>query len=473
MTPTPEQQQIIDATVDDALKIIAYAGTGKTSTFVEYANARPSEEMLYLAFNKSVETEAKTKFKDNVLPKTVHALAYREIGRQYNNLGNLRYYLVAKAYSLETYTAWMVVNTLESFWNSASVRIDDSHVPPDNMNLLGLGFQPKVVEAAEIVWKDMQAGRNGLPMTHSGYLKLYQLSQPIIRQNTILLDEAQDTNPVTLDIVMQQASLGTKLLFCGDPYQQIYSWRGAIDAMDMLSADTLYLTQSFRFGPAVASVANRLLWSFFPKTKDVLGRPDIEDMVVDDFNGEAWTTICRTNVSVFEHAIMEEGVHIVGERQFDEFLNQLTDVHLLANRKKDAIRTPFIKFFRDFQQLCEFAEKKMDNELSGKVRLTQTYGDSIPSLVWKARSNQVPKESAKHIIVTGHKAKGLEWNNVELADDFGDLFDEKGKLRKVGEGKDEVNKDEINLLYVATTRAKRRLKLNGTMKQLMVKGQEQ
>ena len=52
------------------------------------------------------------------------------------------------------------------------------------------------------------------------------------------------------------------VVLVGDRHQQIYRFRGAENALDapqLVDADQLYLTHSFRFGPAVAQVANMLL----------------------------------------------------------------------------------------------------------------------------------------------------------------------------------------------------------------------
>ncbi len=58
-----EQYNIINSTGD--IKINAVAGSGKTTTVIEYARARPaSSKILYLAFNKSVKLEAAKKFAD-------------------------------------------------------------------------------------------------------------------------------------------------------------------------------------------------------------------------------------------------------------------------------------------------------------------------------------------------------------------------------------------------------------------------
>jgi len=79
---TKEQYDIINSTGN--IKINAVAGSGKTTTIIEYAKARPRDsKILYLAFNKSVKTEAVKKFSDNglhnVKVETAHSLAYKHI----------------------------------------------------------------------------------------------------------------------------------------------------------------------------------------------------------------------------------------------------------------------------------------------------------------------------------------------------------------------------------------------------------
>ena len=82
MELTKEQYDIINSTGN--IKINAVAGSGKTTTVIEYAKTRPAtSKILYLAFNKSVKLEAAKKFADkglnNVKVETAHSLAYRHI----------------------------------------------------------------------------------------------------------------------------------------------------------------------------------------------------------------------------------------------------------------------------------------------------------------------------------------------------------------------------------------------------------
>ena len=67
----------------------AYAGTGKTTMLISYAEARPRERMLYIAFNKAIQLEAAAKFPSNVECRTTHALAYAKFGRDYQAAGKL------------------------------------------------------------------------------------------------------------------------------------------------------------------------------------------------------------------------------------------------------------------------------------------------------------------------------------------------------------------------------------------------
>ena len=70
----------------------------------------------------------------------------------------------------------------------------------------------------------------------------------------LLLDEAQDTNPVLEKVFTAQRG-HAQLVMVGDSAQAIYGWRGARDVMSTFDATALTLSQSFRFGAAVATEA--------------------------------------------------------------------------------------------------------------------------------------------------------------------------------------------------------------------------
>ncbi|WP_051979525.1 hypothetical protein [Edaphobacter aggregans] len=56
------------------------------------------------------------------------------------------------------------------------------------------------------------------------------------------------------------------VVYVGDPYQQIYEWRGAVNAMAQVSTPHhVLLSQSYRFGPAIATAATAILRSLGAK----------------------------------------------------------------------------------------------------------------------------------------------------------------------------------------------------------------
>ncbi|XP_072025327.1 F-box DNA helicase 1-like [Amphiura filiformis] len=82
---THEQMRIVtyDPKPNEVIKVIAFAGTGKTTTLVRYAQRRPHMKFLYVAFNRTVKQHAEKVFPSNVTCKTTHSLAYWAVGIRY------------------------------------------------------------------------------------------------------------------------------------------------------------------------------------------------------------------------------------------------------------------------------------------------------------------------------------------------------------------------------------------------------
>ncbi len=76
----------------------------------------------------------------------------------------------------------------------------------------------------------------------------------------------------------------------------------------------------------------------------------------------------------------------------------------------------------------------------------------MPQLISELKRLSTSSELAHVTLTTAHRAKGLEWPLVRLGDDFLDIYDERLD--------EDVRNDEINLLYVASTRAMSQLETN-------------
>ena len=101
---TEEQKAIVEH--DNNLRINAFAGTGKTTTLLEYSKRRPNSRILYIAFNRSVKEEAIKKFHkeglNNVTIETAHSLAYKATGaKKYKISSGLKAFDIADILGLK------------------------------------------------------------------------------------------------------------------------------------------------------------------------------------------------------------------------------------------------------------------------------------------------------------------------------------------------------------------------------------
>ena len=271
---TYEQAIAIDnARLGKSFKVIAYAGTGKTTTLQMISDAMPQRRGMYLAFNKAIASEAQTKFHGNVDCRTFHSLAFRSVPRGVTDklrLPRLSPSFIAKEYRLEPITlrrmmggryekyvsmpsrlASLVANAVSHFCSTSSQYPAPRHLQapswlhPDDIDSL----QKHLYPAIERRWLESIDPNHQAGIGHDIYLKLWALSEPNIPSDYVLFDEAQDADPLMLGILLKQRN--TQVIYVGDAHQQIYAWRGAVNAMQQLPLPESRLTTSFRFGEEI------------------------------------------------------------------------------------------------------------------------------------------------------------------------------------------------------------------------------
>lgn len=458
MEPTAEQDAIRHSNAK-TLKVSAGAGTGKTSTLVLYAQANPNKNMIYLAYNRAIKEEAQRKFPKNVRCVTTHGLAYASHGRPYQHkLGNPKPYQLSQALGLSARDAAIVLNVVTNFLTSAAREIDVDHTRGEK---IPDGQRDQVVEVANKAWAMMCDTDNSVVlMPHDGYLKLFQVSNPVIRTETILFDEAQDSNPVTLAIVIAQKC---NKVFVGDSRQSIYSFRGAVNAMDIIDADEhLRLTTSFRYGSGVAKLANAILGAYEPHPHPLRGQGKYETRFAVDRN-KPHAVISRTNAMLFDEAVRALKIGIpfgfvggVENYKFDTVL----DAYRLFADQRGMINDKMIQSFATYADMVQYGEELDDKEVKSLVKIVTQYEHEIPTLVERIKNEAVAALTGNEIVMTtGHKAKGLEFMDVFLTDDFTTM-----QAEQDDEGNEiPPDREEVNLLYVACTRALRGLQVHESM----------
>lgn len=448
--PTQEQIDIVDAFVrGDNLVIEAGAGTGKTSTLKLMAEAT-DKRGVYIAYNKAIADDAKASFPSNVRCATAHSFAFRTHGvpmKHRLNGPRVPAWKAAKQLGINssitfgdneltpTNLARFALETVGNFCNSADTTIEAKHVP--NVNGIERSeLSPTLLPFARKAWDDFTDPQGTLKFQHDHYLKMWALSNPKLPGDFVLLDEAQDANPVIAGVVEAQDHM--QKVMVGDQCQAIYGWRGAVDAMSKFDADTrLVLSQSFRFGNAVADEANKFLSLLdAPLTLKGFGNESKVDVLdVPD------ATLCRTNAEVVAQAIqgIEAGkkVAIVGGASAIRIFAESA----LKLQQGEAAYHADLVAFKTWGEVQQYVQEDEGRDLKVMVNLIDNYG---AAKIMEIADTTVSEKDADIILSTAHKAKGREWNNVRIAGDF----------QPPKEGED-FSRPEMMLAYVAVTRAKK------------------
>ncbi len=460
-TPTAEQLGAIDLFRNgaDSIAIEARAGTGKTSTLRLLAQEEPGTRIQYVAFNKAIVVDATGNMPGNVMCNTAHSLAFRAIGRQYQhrlNASRAPNHVVARALKLDPigleggkvlrtdYLAGLVMRSITQFCHTTDRVPNVQHVPyiegidrGDTNNNAEVARE--LLPALDAAWQDLSSTDGVLRFQHDHYLKLWQLSAwSNIGADVILFDEAQDANPVMADVVARQQA---HKVYVGDSEQAIYEFTGAVDTLKSIDADNrAFLTLSFRFGPRIADVANQMLRRL-NAIPFVIGNPDLTSYVGPVDRPDAILT--RTNVEAVHQMLLlqrgEQHPHLVGGG---------SDVVTFAKAARDLMngRTswhPELACFDTWREVMEYVEE--DQQGADLKLMTGLVNDFGVETILEALDNMPTEGNADVIVSTAHKSKGREWDRVKLA---GDFFTR------------DAPPEELRLLYVAATRAKRELDIS-------------
>jgi F-box protein, helicase, 18 len=123
---------------------------------------------------------------------------------------------------------------------------------------------------------------------------------------------------------------------------------------------------------------------------------------------------------------------------------------------------------KNIEELEEYIEKAEDVQLGMMVEIVKEYGNEIPDIIKSIKDKHVAnddKEKADIVFSTVHRCKGMEYDEVELVNDF---TNESKVEKAANDNNDEALKnaktnEEINLLYVAITRTKNIIHFPETM----------
>ena len=545
MNPTQEQLDAVDlASRGETMKLNAFAGAGKTSTLILIANRlnKLGKKGLYLAFNKSIATEAQRKMPSNVTAKTFHSLAYSEspkwllaklqepqisiqdfvkefsivpvrvtdgtMSYSKDKNGKIVENLIYETRIISAFRIkYLVDKALECFVDSLSESPQKEHAKKAILNEYPLmesvdvgSFDylcKKITQIAIDLWTDYisEDGELGLKNNHSVYLKYWAVSKPVIDYDFILFDEAQDADSLMLSVLQSQKC---QIIYDGDRHQQIYGWRGAINAIEKIDANEGWLTQSFRFGQPLADACTPIL-RHLGESNTIKGFGN-NTQIFDSMSSNVEAVLCRSNAGAIAKLLelVKEGKKATINLDVNESIKFIEDLaELEENTRKvnlDKANVPVYEtkngkvHYRSFEELELYLDEYSgDAETQLYHRIFKNYDVGFIT----AMLRQAKSQSDGIFITTAHKAKGLEWDSVMLHTDFVNHFfytSSEGIERKVASEIDYLlpheiakrgldasslipllkkpNSEEWRLLYVAMTRAKKQLYL-GSCNQIL------
>jgi superfamily I DNA/RNA helicase len=221
---------------------------------------------------------------------------------------------------------------------------------------------------------------------------------------------------------------------------------------------TLWLSRSWRFGNGIANLAYAILRRWRGCGVPLRGSGPHTSIFEVDRDGPH-AVLSRTNAFLFAEAarlaVAGRPFHYAGGIEGYRLDQVLSGYHLMMGRINQ-VTDPFMRSFESFHQYRDYGDQVDDKEVRALVSVVEEHRHEIPRLVQLIRAVALATPLPEAVtLATAHKAKGLEWMDVVLTDDFVDLVDRKGDDgRWVG-----PEREEVNILYVAVTRALRGLVL--------------
>lgn len=467
--PTEEQARVRQATVNllnaprGIIKTIAGAGCGKTTTLAGAAadcKKAGASRMAYLAFNKPLVDAGQNVFQGLAEVKTFNKLAFEGVNVAGSNrkIGTIYPSQVISAFDLDKKRlptdaqsfSRIVLAIVTSFCQSGALQISEAHLPywVKDATIGGLAIKYAVALFQGIA-PDVNTSLN---LSHQVYVKAWQLRgcPGLSNYDLALLDEAQDLPPV----LMSCLAYTTRACYVGDAAQQIYSSKGAHDSMLKVPGQEYQLSLSFRFGQEIAAAANMVI-SCKASNSDLRlrGLPGKDSKVGSVKKTEPHTRIFRTNVGLIREAIslsdLGASINIVGD--MSELKEKIEGCYALLRGATHDVKHPAFQQFRNWSELEGWIYNNSDTEITQIAALVREYARRI-DMVLKICTKRNP--CGDITLLTAHRAKGQEFQNVIIASDFDDRLS--GRMLNNRSRSPQCD-EELNLLYVGVTRTISRL----------------
>lgn len=445
VTPTPEQATILAAGASSKprLNIRSFAGTGKSATLLMLERASKTRPQLYLAFNRPVVD--KIEFKARAEDPTKRVQSTTTV-RSFNSLGHRVWaQAVNKHLTLDTKGTKKSQDLLrtiidevpkrdqqplwDSYWDvvqGVAMAKAVGYVPegkyPNARRLVGqTAFHASLDETPDDLTADLIDAvlTKSISAAYAGSIDYNdQVYMPALFGGTyprfprVMVDEEQDLNAVNHTLVERLVGPDTEFVGVGDPNQSIYRFRGAMQGgMDSITTkfkcEELPLTVSFRCPQAIVENVHWRVPTFqwskpggHVETLDTLHPNDIP---------EGAAILCRNNAPLFHFAMQLLSAHRPVQVAGSNIGPKLVGI-LRRLGEEDMAQASVLSAIDDWlaEKLAKGSATAPD--LAAAMRVFAGHGANLGQAIRYAEHLFAQRGSIR--LMTGHKAKGLEWETV-------------------------------------------------------------
>jgi len=479
--PSKYQKRIYDFIKEEKGNAIveAVAGSGKTTTIVEATKLLPkNKKSIFVAFNRSIAQELQRKLPKHVKASTLHSFGFSLFFNSSNcqvtpevdadklyritrkvleatSMENPRVYISGYMNIISKLKAELLPPTNDSI----DYIIDRYNIVVDfpiRLSLIRSILEESKRDLATIDYDDMI----WLPLVLNFSSREY---------DWVFVDEVQDLNKSQFELIKKMCNGHTRIVAVGDSRQSIYAFRGA-DTNSMrnfkeyFKAKELPLSICYRCPSSVVNLAQQ----FVPQIEafDRAPKGTVAHITESDLNQKAKPgdlIICRTNAPLVKVAfsfIRQHRKAIIRGRDIGKNLIKIveamstSDIDLFTKEVNREITTQTEKLAKiergELPRKQKSSTVKKIDQLETILAISENC-TSLPSL--KQTIKDIFSDKEEGIILSSvHKVKGLESKRIFI------LYYNELMPHPMAETQEE-QQQEINIKYVAVTRAKEELYL--------------
>jgi DNA helicase-2/ATP-dependent DNA helicase PcrA len=485
MVPSKFQTAIFDFIIKETLSafVEAVAGSGKTTTIVKSLEFIPGHlRVLFLAFNKLIAEELARRVPANCDARTINSFGAqlcRQLGWRKIDTGKDAFCLADVMGIRLTEIRSLDAETRQKFYKVRN--------PLTRLISLYKALYPQPFDMAEVVemydielpdekicsgeeFKQLFEATLQRSINHKSlmtfddqvFLPIW-LNLQVPKYDFVFVDEAQDLNPIQIELVLRLQKAGARIIAVGDRNQAIYGFRGAdVNAVDNLikglSATSLPLSMCYRCPKKIVQAAQEIVPQIEHLEDAIDG--EIEYQETQQFiervtDGDY--VLSRVTAPLVKRCLQLIRMGRKATIRGREIGQNIKD---LVEKIQESPNQPIPDFLNRLDEYCrEETEKLLARDKEAQAAML---ADKQQTIECFAETCKTPLEICQKIdqifsdqdrpgimLSTIHKAKGLQAHNIFVLRH--DLLPHP-MCKKPWQ-----RQQEMNLKYVAITRAERKL----------------